>query len=56
MYNPNADVCESADDGDYGFVFSNKQVEETFQWQPQTLFAGRVNAILDNINKNIRAV
>ena len=56
MYNSNAEVCESAADGDYGFVFNNKQAEETFQWQQQTLFAGRVNTILGNINKNIRAV
>lgn len=56
MYNPNAEVCESADDGDYGFVFSNKLVQEIFQWQPQILFTERVSTILDNIKKSIRAI
>ena len=56
MYNPNAEVCESADDGDYGFVFSNKLVQEIFQWQPQILFTERVSTILDNIKKRIRAI
>lgn len=26
------EICESADDGGYGLVLSNKQVEEIFQW------------------------
>ncbi len=26
------EICESADDEDYGLVLSNKQVEEIFQW------------------------
>jgi hypothetical protein len=56
MYNPNAEICESADDGDYGFVFSNQRVEEIFQWQPKILFTDRVATILDNIKKSIRAI
>ena len=56
MYSPNAEVCESADDGDYGFVFSNQRVKEIFQWHPQIRFADRVTTILDNIKKSIRAI
>ncbi len=55
MYNPVARILESDDDGDYGFVFSNKRVEEIFQWQPQILFTDRAATILDNIKKGIRA-
>jgi nucleoside-diphosphate-sugar epimerase len=56
LYNPKTEVCKSADDGDYGFAFSNKLVKEIFQWQPRILFTERVSTILLNIKNSIRAV
>jgi nucleoside-diphosphate-sugar epimerase len=56
MYNPNTKVIESPDDGDYGFAFSNKRVEEIFKWYPKICFTDRVPKILDNIKNNRMAV
>ena len=56
MYSPDAEVNESADNGDYGFVFSNKRVEEVFKWHPKFRFADRVPIILDNIKNSRRAI
>ncbi len=56
MYNPNTEVFESSDDGDYGFAFSNKRVEEIFKWHPKICFAERIPKILDNIKNSKMAV
>lgn len=56
MYSPNAKILESADDGDYGFVFSNKRVEEIFKWHPKILFANRVPTIMENIKNSKKAI
>jgi hypothetical protein len=56
MYDQNFEVCESADDGDYGFAFNNRLVEKVLQWHPQIRFAERVPIILDNIKNGRRAI
>ena len=56
MYSPDAEVNESADNGDYGFVFSNKRAEEVFKWHPKFRFTDRVPIILDNIKNSRRAI
>ena len=56
MYSQDAKVQESADDGDYGFVFSNKRVEQKFNWHPKIRFTDQVPIILENIRKNKKAI
>ena len=56
MYDPSANICETADDRDYGFAFSNNRVKEVFKWQPKINFIDRVSTILANIKIGRRAI
>jgi nucleoside-diphosphate-sugar epimerase len=56
MYSPEARILESDDDGDYGFVFSNKRVEEIFNWHPKIRFTSQVPTILENIRNSKKAI